>query len=489
MADVTNTVKKRYLFGRKLIQTDEKSITKENIAKVLNDALNTHRVNSGEIDYLYSYYRGKQSILSKVKEIRPEINNQVVENRANEIVTFKLGYTFGEPVQYIRHGEEENTTKALETLNENMFMAEKASNDTDIAEWFFICGVGYRMVYPTKPTDEDYEDTSFNLSSPDPRRTFIVYSNEIKPRRLMGVTYVTRESDNKEIYTCYTKDKIYTISDIVSYADVSEENNPLGDIPIVEYRLNNAMMGAFEPVLTLLDALNETQSNRMDDVVQYVNSFLALLGAELDENGYQKLNEWKMLMLPEGTDAKYLSSPMQQSDIQQLKEDLYQSILTICGMPNRNGGSSTSDTGAAVQLRDGWETAEAQAKSVEKMFKKSEKQFLRMALKILKTKEDIDLKLSQIEIKFARRYTDNILTKTQALSQLLDAGISPEIAIATSGIWNDPTDVYIQSKESLDARWSLEDPEETKVEDNNDVLSTDGTGAEETQETKQGTVS
>ena len=40
---------------------------------------------------------------------------------------------------------------------------------------------------------------------------------------------------------------------------------------------------------------------------------------------------------------------------QTLKNDLYQTILTICGIPNRNGGSSTSDTGNAVIFRDGWE--------------------------------------------------------------------------------------------------------------------------------------
>ena len=97
----------------------------------------------------------------------------------------------------------------------------------------------------------------------------------------------------------------------------------------------------------------------MDDVVQCVNSFLALIGAGIDDETAKRLEELKMLCLPEGTDAKYLSRPMQQSDIQVQADHLYEAVITICGPPNRNGGSSTSDTGSAVIMRDGWESAEA----------------------------------------------------------------------------------------------------------------------------------
>ena len=37
---------------------------------------------------------------------------------------------------------------------------------------------------------------------------------------------------------------------------------------IFEYEANTARMGAFEPVLTMLDAINTVQSNRIDGVEQ-----------------------------------------------------------------------------------------------------------------------------------------------------------------------------------------------------------------------------
>ncbi len=437
----------RQLFGRTVIYTDEEKITSDNLISVLTKAISVHESNSNDIQYLYDYYKGKTPILGKTKEVRENINHKVWVNRAKEIVDFKLGYCFGEPIQYIRRGEEENLTADIATLNDYMYLADKATADKELAEWMLISGVGYRM---TMPTD------TLSIYTLDPRNTFVIRYSGLGHPVVASVTYVDKE-DLGRIYSVYT-DTQYFETDMLN---VTAKSIHLGGNPIVEYRADNAMLGAFEVVLPLLDAINEIESNRLDDIVQFVNSFLAVIGAELDEETVKNINEWKMMALPEGTDAKYLAASMKQSDIQTLVDDLYQTILTICGLPNRNGGSSTSDTGAAVQLRDGWEAAEANAKSIETMFKRSEKQFLKVALKILRANAELDLKVEHIEAKFARRHTDNILTKVQAMVQLLDAGISPEIAIATAGIWNDPTDVAIQSKKYL-AKWEIDDVSENR---------------------------
>ncbi|MBR5232091.1 MAG: phage portal protein [Clostridia bacterium] len=80
------------MFGRTVIYTDATSVTAENVRDVLSKALPVHMQNQCEIDYLYKYYKGKTPILHKKKEVRPTINHQICENRANEIVNFKTGY-------------------------------------------------------------------------------------------------------------------------------------------------------------------------------------------------------------------------------------------------------------------------------------------------------------------------------------------------------------------------------------------------------------
>ena len=97
-------------FGRRKILSDETAVTSKNVISIVSAALETHLKNSSEIDWLYNYYKGRQPILDRQKTVRPEICNKVVENRANEIVSFKAGYLCGEPIQYIRRGSTEKTT-------------------------------------------------------------------------------------------------------------------------------------------------------------------------------------------------------------------------------------------------------------------------------------------------------------------------------------------------------------------------------------------
>lgn len=444
----------RLLKGRHIIYTNEE-LNESNLLEILNDAVSTHTVNANEIDYLYNYYKGEQEIQKKTKETRPEINHKITQNVAMEIVNFKKGYTFGEPVQYIARGEEENISSQINELNDYMLECDKDSLDTELAEWMFIGGIGYRICLPNPNWGVD-DETPFKIHTLDPRNTFVVRNNNITKEVAMAVTFKT--VDNHKVYSIYTKDKFYLVDELEGILDSQDIYT---GIPIIEYINNNARIGAFEPVLSLLDAINDVQSNRLDDIEQHVNSFMAVFGAELTDETYKQVQEWKMMVLPDGTDVKYLSATLQQSDIQTYVDDLYATVLTIVGKPSvdRTGSDGGGSNGVAIHLKNGWEETETQAKSVEKVFKKSERDLLRLVLRIMNSFGITTLRLRNIDIKFARRYTDNILTKVQSLTSMLDAGIEPAIAIATSGIWNDPTDVYIQSRKFLD-KWNVEIEEE-----------------------------
>lgn len=428
----------RQMFGRTKIYTDVEVITSENVVDVLTKAVSVHSQNQNDIDYLWDYYRGKTDILGKVKEVRDNINHKIAVNRANEIVNFKRGYGFGEPIQYIRRGSDESLTDDINELNEFMFSQNKHAEDSTLAEWMYVCGLGVRMILPGVEEEEP-----FRIYTLDPRYSFVVHYNGLGEKAVMGVKFIIKE--NKEpVYSVYTKDMYF---EIAKDKIVKAEPHVLGEVPIFEYPANTARLGSFEIALPLLNAINEVESNRLDDVEQYVNSFLALLGGTIDDETAQKLNEYKMLCLPEGTDAKYLSGQMLQGDIQVLVDNLYDAVLTICGIPNRNGGSSTSDTGSAVIMRDGWESAESQMKSVENEFKRSEKNFLKLVLRILRDTVGTNLKIRDIEIKFSRRNYDNIQTKSQVLVSMLgNPKIHPELAFTHCGLFLDPESAYLQSK-------------------------------------------
>jgi hypothetical protein len=116
-------------------------------------------------------------------------------------------------------------------------------------------------------------------------------------------------------------------------------------------------------------------------------------------------------------------------------------------MPNRNGGTSTSDTGKAVILRDGWSSAEARAKDTETVFKLSEKKFLRVAINICNILRGTHLKPSDIEARFTRRNHENITEKSQVLISMLNCpDIDPKLAFEYCGMFVDPERAYLMSK-------------------------------------------
>ena len=434
----------RQMFGRRVIKTSTTNITSENVVDVLLKALSIHALNRSEIDYLWEYYKGKQPILHRQKEVRPEITNRIVENRANEIVSFKVGYLCGEPIQYVGKNGSKEITQGITRLNELMFAEDKAAQDQEIVEWQMICGTAYRLVLPDEKSEED--EAPFELYTLDPRDTFVVYSNEIGNKPVMAVKY---SKDDNEIthYSIYTENMYYLVED-----GILKESTPhaLDMIPIFEYPANNARLGSFEIVLPLLDTLNNITSNRMDGIEQVIQAFIKFINCDITKEEYEEFLQLGAIKVKSvdgaNADVGVVTTDLNQSQTQTLKEDCYNAILTICGMPNRNGGTSTSDTGAAVLLRDGWSLAEARAKDSENMFKKSEKKMLKLVLRICRELSDLNLGLKDIELQFTRRNYENIQSKSQVLvSMLQNNKIHPLLAFQHSGLFIDPERAYAMS--------------------------------------------
>ena len=449
------------MYGRRTITTDAADITDSNVVAEVGKAMNTHSLNRTEIEYLWNYYRGKQPILSRTKKVRPEICNRIVENRANEIVSFKVGYLCGEPIQYIGRNGEDVVSTGVSQLNEMMFSENKATQDKEVVEWQMVCGTAYRLVLPDTETSREEDDAPFEMFTLDPRDTFVAYSNEIGNKPKFGVKYSVDEH-NIVTQSVYTADRFWKIKD---GAIVESRNHALGMIPIFEYPANNARLGAFEIVLPLLDAINNIASNRMDGVEQFVQAFIKFINCDISKDDFLELKELGGIKLSsidgQNADVDMITNELNQTQIQTLVDYMYQTVLTVCGMPNRNGGSSTSDTGSAVLLRDGWSLAESRAKDSELMFKRAEQNMLKLVLKICRdskgTPSELNsLRLKDIALQFTRRNYEAIQSKSQVLvSMLQQPKIHPRLAFESSGLFIDPERAYSLSMEYYEQQLAL----------------------------------
>jgi hypothetical protein len=140
---------------------------------------------------------------------------------------------------------------------------------------------------------------------------------------------------------------------------------------------------------------------------------------------------------------------MSQGETKVLVDNMYSAVLTIVGMPNSNGGSSTSDTGLAVVYRDGWSEAESYAKNTESTYKLAERRFLKLLLRICHGRGRLDgLRAWDVKIQFTRRNYENISMKSNVLITMLQSGqIHPRLAFEHCGMFPDPDLAYKMSME------------------------------------------
>mgnify|MGYP001851581380 FL=1 len=469
-----------HFFGRrKLLSSYTKSEINEKIlAEILPQVLREHEANANEIDYLYRYYKGEQPILEKEKVVRPEINNITLENHAFEIVEFKKSYVYGEPIQYVQKGEKDGKkiNPEISLLNKFMESEDKSSLDKELAEWQYIAGTAYRW---TETDEKDEEDEApFELSVPDPRRTFVVYHNGIKEYPLFSgyISYFSKNIMTNEriptvvnyrVVTIYTDDAKYMFSEeekkdefkIMPQAiPISEDmvtKYPLvvKGQRIIEYPLNNARLGLIELVMSDLEAINKIKSADLDGIDQFIQSLLVFVNQEVDIQTFRKLVAEGAIQVTSSdpnkpADVKLLTNQLTHTETKVVSDDRYESLLSIVGIPRLNHKASGGDTGQARLLGEGWTMADERAKQDELSFKKSERKMLKLVIDICKYKNKLtDLKLSDIDIKFTRNKSDNLLVKTQGLMNMQTAQVPPEVAFVTCGLFSDPNDVYQKGKE------------------------------------------
>lgn len=466
------------LFGRKQIFCDKTNIDKTNILEVLGEAYAIHEQNRAEMLYLFEYVKGRQPILDRQKQIRPEINEKIVDNMASEILEFKLGYEFGSSISYVQRARKDIKSRnalfsffkklftsdeskkedlRVSAINEMMVEECKAAKDLQLAKDVKTCGVGYRLILPKKIKTGV---SVFDLLVLNPMNTFVVYSNDAYREPILGVSYFPHR-DGSVTFGCYTKTSYFKIEMGITkgFEDWFEEKpNTVGMVPIIEYINDYDRMGCFERVIPLMDALNTIDSDRVNDIAQHVQNILWGDNVALDTEQYKKLRDDGMILTKseQGRTAtlKYLESVLNQSENQTLVDYVKQQILDITNTPSRSELSGGS-TGSATNMSTGWMAAETDAKEKEQIWSASERRETAVILKIIKDSNEVDadiaeLNLSDIEIKFSRSRTYDLATKCNSLSALIRIGIDPLRAIEVVGLFTDPQQVALDSAERID---------------------------------------
>ncbi len=351
-------------------------------AALLCRCIEEHEQKVSRLNKLNDYVDGKHAIL---KRSIPEgaANVRVVANHAEYIVDIATGYVHGAAIGYSGDGSE-MLKKLFEKNEEDSHNAELG---TDISTF----GRGYELLYMN-----DKEVPYPELAVLNPRTTNVVVDTTVRNDTIFGFTYIPKKSledvilgytvsvyDDYYEYTCETK----SLYQAQSYQLTNVQEHFFGDCPLIEYSNNKKQRGDFEGVITLIDAYNLLQSDRLNDKEALADALLAIenssLGDDADERSEtaEFIKRERILELPEGGKAYWVVKTMNESQIEVLKkaikDDIHEFSKTPC-LTDENFVGNSSGIAMKYKLFG----LEQLGKTKERYFKKGLARRLRMLCQI-----------------------------------------------------------------------------------------------------------
>lgn len=468
------------------------------ILDILSNSLNLHDANVTDSKYLQDYLYGDQDIKEKTKLTRPDINNKGVENWAWAFQEWKKAFLLGKPIQYAPLDDTANNE--ITTLNNYTIYEDKDQLDQDIYEDIFTVGRGFRYVNYSKTNEDD--ESPFELLNLDILNTEVVYSSSINHEQLLAFVVTSKKYIVQEInpdtgkkenmtkyyneYTVYTRNMMYLIDDKLSTLRIIERTPIVHNAHLItEYYFNRKRMSFLEIVKDILDDINKIEALDMDDFENHTNSIMVFTNAEVNKEGMDAIKEFGAVSI-KSTDQKKASVELLEQQLVSVNTQIYylrklSALHSILSVPEAtsNGNLANAETGKGFLTGQGFTSASIRVGNEEKAFKKCDRNALKVILKICRNASDSEiknLKVSNIDIKFSRDLSDNLLVKTQALMNLQSANIPPQVANAVINLFSDPVAVTKLQETYMKQKVALQNEikkQNNKVEEqNNDIEDT-----------------
>ena len=406
----------------------------ENLPAVAAKYIQRH---GNEIDYLTkldNYYRGKQDILNRVKGADLS-NNRLVCNHAKYIADFTSAYLIGSPVTYTADSDITVLTDALKA-------ADAPTQDIDLAHDDAIFGRAYEMIYLD-------ENAGIKLAKISPLNGFVVYNDTVEQRPLFSVHYYPTFDDNGQ-KTGY-KGSISTdsyIQDITLTATRSLQSagepvpHYFGKVPLDEIYNNAERMGDFENVISLIDAYNTLQSDRVNDKEQFVKALLVITGQVLgdtDEESsetYDAIRKHGVMTLDQGSTASFLTRQLDESSVEILSKSISHDIHKFSGVPDMSDENFAGNV-SGVAMKYKLLALEQMTKFKERYFTEGLRYRLECIANVLRAKGGAAIDVKDINIQFTHSLPANETELAQLIGSL-SGTVSQETLLSLLPFVKDP---------------------------------------------------
>lgn len=292
-----------------------------------------------------NYYDGVQAILEKVYADPSKPCNKTVINYCRNIVNSYSGYmaTPG----HISYRSDEDIEDIMNILRYNDYQAEDANFLTDA----LVYGTAAELMYV-----DDYGKTRFQLINP--LQCFGVYDDSLSADLIYFVRfYQVNDWDDNDTYfvDVYngTNMKRYQMTGLNGQLSFIEEKpHYFRQCPANIFYMPDEQ-SIFDCVMGLQDSVNELLSAEIDDYSAFCDAYLVIEGAELDEETAASMRQSRIIQLPEGAKASWLTKNAQDAQVENVLQRIHDSIYRIAQCPDFSSESFVGgvSSGIAIQYR------------------------------------------------------------------------------------------------------------------------------------------
>lgn len=335
------------------------------------------------------YYKGRHhSIIEEPKKELNKPDNRLIINLPKKLVNTFNGYNTGEPV-VVKH---QSNGVDDEKLNDKIQTWLNDNNYADVfSEWnkqADIYGRSYLYVYLV--------DSELHMTVCSPRDTIVVYDDTILHKPICAIRYST--SDNTETATLITPEADYELAPSTgvgsegafAITNVDPENpgnvkaadvHDFPVLPVIELAENSEREGLFDDAISLIDAINDVLSAKVNGIDSFADAYLVVIGDKLDKDQINNLQEKRLINLYKKKAASFNNQNEEQPSVNFLTPDpndttqenflnraidLVYQITQVVNLNDSNfGATATAISGVALLQRYQPMQAKARTKALK----------------------------------------------------------------------------------------------------------------------------
>lgn len=400
---------------------------------------------------LADYYDGEHPILSRKKDEDRFSNVKAVVNHAEYITDLKVGYLVGKPITYSL-GKDYAKYDISNVLNE--FKEQEISLiDQEVAINASKFGYAYERIY--------LDGNNVRSVSVDPRNCVMIYDNTVQHKKIAAILYELKEGVSDMSQAKYSMLEVLDTTNTYNLLDTEGkllEAMPVGEahkftgLPVIHIKNKQNGKGDYQNVTSLIDCYNILISDRTNNIVQLVESILAIKAMDWNEEATKLLNKSRIIAnIPSDGAVEFLTKELNEEQVTILQKDLEDCIHKISKTPNMTDKDFAS-TASGVSLKFKILPFDLDTTNKEMYFTKAIRERFIIYNNYLASisKGSKELKGYMINAIFTRSLPQNDLETSQIIANT-DGKITTQTAIGQLSFIDDPeTEAEAALKESKD---------------------------------------